>query len=225
MPQLQLPPRRHRPALFLTWFFTVTSIVLAVGPNIRGHYDPQLAVYTATLIAVIWYTYFSYRSVNPYVRTIIRTTMTGQAHMDDVFLSPRISNESPNHVEARIIVEAWLDARQFMLDSFYSGAVPHSIEPHSTFTGAFTLSGPSFPASTKPPAPHNDPVPSYKHVRLRLTVFWHDQYDETGRAPPRHLLGQPAGNNVLQDIVTTPEISRWFGDLPSPPAAPPTPWE
>lgn len=33
---------------------------MAVVPNWRGRYDPSLAVLTATLVAVIWYTFFSY---------------------------------------------------------------------------------------------------------------------------------------------------------------------
>lgn len=54
----------------LAWLFTVVAVLLAVGPGISaifaGHvasYDAGLAVLTATLIAIVWYTHFTYQAV------------------------------------------------------------------------------------------------------------------------------------------------------------------
>ncbi len=41
--------------------FTAAAVVLAIIPG--GAYDATLAILTGTLIAVIWYTYFTYRAV------------------------------------------------------------------------------------------------------------------------------------------------------------------
>lgn len=61
---LRLPPRQHRPAVAIAWGATLVSVVLVVVSSLRRGYDPQLSVLTATLVAVIWYTYFTYRAVN-----------------------------------------------------------------------------------------------------------------------------------------------------------------
>lgn len=52
--------RRHLGPFILSVLASLTAVALAVGPNLHGVYDPSLAVLTATLVAVIWYTFFSY---------------------------------------------------------------------------------------------------------------------------------------------------------------------
>jgi|SRR5579859_1716718 len=52
--------RRHLGPFVLSVLASLAAVALAVGPNIHGPYDPSLAVLTATLVAVIWYTFFSY---------------------------------------------------------------------------------------------------------------------------------------------------------------------
>lgn len=50
---------RHWLAPAIAWVFTALSIGLSVWTF--GPYDPQLAVLTATLIALIWYSYYTAR--------------------------------------------------------------------------------------------------------------------------------------------------------------------
>jgi hypothetical protein len=42
---------------------SLTALFLSVVPNWGGPYDVNVAILTATLLAVIWYTYFTYQSV------------------------------------------------------------------------------------------------------------------------------------------------------------------
>lgn len=48
-----LPPKRFRSAWTLAWVASLASAAAAVGPNLDGEYNPNLAVLTLTLIAVI----------------------------------------------------------------------------------------------------------------------------------------------------------------------------
>src|SRR2546422_10789018 len=76
-----LPPRKYRSGWGLACAFSILSATLATIPNIRsGAYDPHLAILTLTLIAIIWYTYFTYRAVNPYTPTYLRTSLRGMLH-------------------------------------------------------------------------------------------------------------------------------------------------
>jgi len=52
--------RRFRGALVVAVAATIAALLLAIGPNWRGRYDPNLALLAATLIAVVWYTFFNY---------------------------------------------------------------------------------------------------------------------------------------------------------------------
>ncbi len=52
--------RRFRTAFWTSVGASAAAIFLAVGPNWGGPYDANLAVLTATLTAIIWYTFFSY---------------------------------------------------------------------------------------------------------------------------------------------------------------------
>jgi len=56
-------PRQHRPAVLVTWAATVVSVLVGVVTTVTRGFDPQLTILTATLIAIIWYTYFTYRAV------------------------------------------------------------------------------------------------------------------------------------------------------------------
>lgn len=59
-----------RPERLVAWAASVASIALAVAPGLfawstgsKPRYDPTLAVLTATVIALVWYTCFTYESV------------------------------------------------------------------------------------------------------------------------------------------------------------------
>jgi len=220
-----LPPKRHRSALLLAWLFTLTAVGLAVGPNAAGAYDAQLAIYTATLIALIWYTYFTYRAVNAYTLTIVRTGLSGKVAVNAIVLTPHVENDSPNRADVRIRLEVWIDSLAYPMDEFYSAAISLPLDPRSGFDGAVRLDGPPFPAPTTTPPPYNEPAAAYRQCRVRLTVYWRDQYGETGLTGPRHFRAQPIGDPKFQPIVTKPEVARWFADLPASPSAPQVPWE
>lgn len=53
---------RDKPVM-LAWLASSASLFLAIVPNWGGPYDVTVAVLTATLLAVIWYTFYTYQSV------------------------------------------------------------------------------------------------------------------------------------------------------------------
>ena len=127
---VSLPPRRYRPALAIAWSFSVVAGLAAIGPNLRGDYDPTLTVLTLTLIAVIWYTYFSYRPANPHVPTLLRVRLLGRGAPADIDITPELNNDSPNGVSCKVTLELWADGRPIGQDDFYSGKVAKPLKPH-----------------------------------------------------------------------------------------------
>ncbi len=61
-----LPRKRFWHAYFIAWITSLISILLSIAPFFWTEvvYDPTIAVLTATLVCLIWYTYFTYRAVN-----------------------------------------------------------------------------------------------------------------------------------------------------------------
>lgn len=66
--------RRHPAAFSISAVATIAAVVLATIPNWHEPYDANLAVLTATLVAVIWYTFFSYCALHqvPAARVVFR---------------------------------------------------------------------------------------------------------------------------------------------------------
>ena len=66
MSRWPLPRKRFRKAYSLAWTATFVAIALAGLPALFGSvtYSPELAVLTATLVALIWSAYLTYTAVN-----------------------------------------------------------------------------------------------------------------------------------------------------------------
>lgn len=75
---LRPPTKQHRPALAISWAATLASVVIVVISGLRRGYDAQLSILTATLVAIIWYTYFTYRAVNRTEAAQLLLTYEGQ---------------------------------------------------------------------------------------------------------------------------------------------------
>ncbi|MFI5168083.1 MAG: hypothetical protein ACHQQS_15860 [Thermoanaerobaculales bacterium] len=202
---MRLPPRRFRPALVIAWVFSVLSVVLAVGPNFRGAYDPTLAVLTLTLIAVIWYTYFSYRLANPHLPTVLRVGLTGRGAPADVLLTPELNNDSPNSVSCQITLELWADDAVIPQDDFYSGHVSMPLDPQGVWSGRAKI-----PRARLPAAPAPQDSPAFKSAKARLTVRWTDQFGEDGISGPVHCYADADTFYNFITLTTEPEIDRRF---------------
>ena len=59
-----IPPKRFFKAWGFALLSSLAAIGLAIGPNFRETYDPNLAVLTLTVVSIIWYTYFTYCGIN-----------------------------------------------------------------------------------------------------------------------------------------------------------------
>ena len=62
---LKPPHATSRPPIVIAWFASVVSVLLAVAPALSGDtsYRPDLAVLTATLVSLIWYTAFTFQAL------------------------------------------------------------------------------------------------------------------------------------------------------------------
>ena len=104
-----MPPKRFRTA----WLFAVLSSFVAVGlaivPNFPGSYDPILAVLTLTVIAAIWYTYFSYCGVHREPLTVLQLQVQGVMYVESAQLNPTILNLSPRTVVATLHLTVSVD--------------------------------------------------------------------------------------------------------------------
>src|SRR4051812_10263303 len=114
-----MPPRRFVRGWVLAWFASIGSIIAAIGPNIRGEYDANLAVLMLTLVALIWYTYFTYCSIHREDRTVILVAIEDDVGALSICLKPIVENRSPRTVDAYIRVQIWLNGEELERTSFY----------------------------------------------------------------------------------------------------------
>ena len=218
-----LPPKRHRTAWLFAWTASVVAVVLAIGPNLHGSYDSSLAILTLTVVAIIWYTYFTYRSVNAYVPTLVRARVDGHCYSNAVTLAPEVTNDSPNHIRLRLALEVWVDNIRMEQDPFWSAIVSIMLEPRAGFTESVRFSEPPFPQPTQDSV--GELLRGYSECRVRYTVFWRDQFGELGVCGPKHYCGSGIGTGDLKGVIAQPEIERLFGTLPPPPRDVPVVWD
>jgi hypothetical protein len=93
-----LPRKKFRHAFLFTCIASVVSIFLAIAPVFWAdvEYDPTLAVLTATLVSLIWYTYFTYKAVNNEPQTQLDFGFAYQK--DPALMSLSIQNQRHHHV-------------------------------------------------------------------------------------------------------------------------------
>lgn len=95
--------RRFRNQFILSIVATMAAVGLAIGPNFRHAYDPALAVLTATLVAVIWYTFFSYCALHQ----VEEARLTCTVDRRDAFHPRRLRVTVANPTHSRTITFVW----------------------------------------------------------------------------------------------------------------------
>src|SRR5712691_4439877 len=128
-------PKRFRVPLGIAWAASAIAVVLVTAPG--GKYDPTLAILTLTVIAVIWYTYFTYRSVHekPLAYVVVELTYDGSFEV----LAPIVRNPTERGLEVRLNLDIWVDRKAVAIDAFYSGKEPKPLGPTQGFRGAVDL--------------------------------------------------------------------------------------
>ena len=181
------------------------AVVLATAQ--RGEYNPNLAVLTLTLIAVIWYTYFTYRSVHREPRAYLLLQLDYEPQLE--ILYPSLRNPTERTLAVRLTLDIWVDSTKVTLDPFYSGQEAKDVGPTQGFRGAVDL------------VPHNKivrddyrrPVSGANEVLVRLKAGWTDDLGDTGETLPIYKRIEPM-QGQHHDLVAPSEIDRHFGQLP-----------
>jgi len=193
------PPKDSRRPFLLSLVFTVVAVLLATVHNFGGSYDPTLAVLTATLVAVIWYTYFSYLAVHKQLPTRLSTDFQAESH-NLLHLHPVLSNPNHGYIRVRVYLDLWFDGRPFPTDGFYSGKETLVLAPGDGFSGNIeideaTLGNPDT-------------------LLVRLRAEWEDDAGNSGTTPWKHWSVDTATTEAAA-IVGESEIGRLFDNLPA----------
>jgi hypothetical protein len=221
--RLPFPPRPYRHAWLIAWATTVLGIGLATVPHWGGRYDASLAIYTLTLVAIIWYTYFTYRSVNPYHPTVVRASLSGLLHPLAIDLSPQVRNDSPNDIAVQIVLDVWIDGKPHDLDAFYSGGMVIPIESQDGFAGGLRLQL-SLPPGEKANIYGEVTRAPYERLAARLVVFWRDHHGESGSVPTKYFAARLADSPAVGPVLGPDNINALFGAFKPPLKTAPLPW-
>lgn len=111
----------------LPWLVAMTASAVSVYLSIRpggitgGVYDAGLALQTATVIAVVWYVYFTFRLSHERGQ-VVAESRPGFAE-NEFLLQPWIQNPSDRRLHLRMYVYVEIDGRLIELpDSAYTGS-------------------------------------------------------------------------------------------------------
>lgn len=170
--------RRHLGAFSVAVVSTVISVVLATVPNWGGTYDASLAVLTATLVAIIWYTFFSYCALH--------RTSTALVTFRLYSIYPRMIVASVENRSAdRTVVMKWrvLGRRNgsdiATGEELRSGTLPISLRPGEVremnfrFAPAAGVSGNKYGPRVELGEP--------EEAMVRTEVVWKDDMENKGR--------------------------------------------
>jgi hypothetical protein len=175
--KLILPQRRFKSALVITIIASILSIFFAIIPSFQGgRYSPELAILTMTLIAVVWYTYFTFCAVHTQTPTLLQLELI--ITTNHRFIS-KITNYSPRTVTGRIHVDAWprkqdnpLDPKELYMDN--NSRCEFDVIPLGTS---------QFPTTML--SINNAEIDS---AIVGIEVEWRDDLDESGKIGPTYYL-------------------------------------
>lgn len=162
----------------------MVAVALAVAPFRDGHYDATLAVLTATLITVVWYTYFTYRAVHREPETFLLTALKWSSRRG-FDLMPSVRNPMPRAISVWVHVEVWVDGQPIDLGPFYRGEEARPLDAQQGFRGWLDLG--------QHLRHHQDSIGEVvwdtREMCARMQVRWADALGDTGTTLPLHLCG------------------------------------
>lgn len=171
-------PRAYRSALRMSWALTTLSVGLAIGPAFVGEsrYDPALAVLTVTLIALIWYTFFSFVAAFGEPASIVLAELRRAGHN----VEPVLRNASRRNVWASLFLRVWVDGEERHRQRFFRG--------RPRFLGAEERLVESVPVIdeddiNRTPARHE---PRFNEILVMMRVIWVDDNEDLGDTGPRY---------------------------------------
>jgi hypothetical protein len=179
---------RERAALTIAVLATVLAVVLSVAPVLSdspARYSPQLAVLTATLIAVVWYTYFTFRAVHREEAGLVVYDLhyTPSDHSIDL----KLENPTRRTVVAHAHTQVFLDDTEVEdLPPEFTG---HPIRLTPLRTPSHHLDLPKLIEMRLPQDDSGYPPPRFSRIRAVITISWTDDLGGTGFVGPETYAG------------------------------------
>lgn len=217
------------PAFVISVIASVTAVVLAVLPaflHATVTYRSDVAVLTATLIAIIWYTYFTYVAVHRDEATRLIPTLSAK-YGTPVALTLTVRNLSVRTVTAAIKAEIWVGRARPADLAILSGRSEHAvlIDPHgewqyvTTVDSLFARVQDSYGSEYYHFGDKSGPGwgdPECPPVIARMSVAWRDDLGEIGIVPDRwfRVLGSYAVL-AITSAASLRETEREVGPSPS----------
>lgn len=166
-----MPLPAIRRARLLAWGATIASAALAIGPNFRGQYDAPLAVLTATLIALVWYTYFTYESLHTLPPIALRFGLSCRSSAHGALIVPKVSNPNSVGLDMWLRVEIWADDHPLQVDAVYSGAESLFLAPREVLRPEILFFWSDLPQSEP------------QSMKFRISAKWRTHRGEEGDVP------------------------------------------
>jgi hypothetical protein len=194
---------RDRIALAVVLTFTALSVILATASG--GPYDPTVAVLTATLIAIIWYTFFTFQAVHrepaTWVSFDLEQRPNGTRGLEHHLV---VTNPTDRVVWIRPMLQAWTDG-ELVMDH------PLGVRVEE---GRFPL-GPRESFEMRPFMPQTnakyDPAtgktgpPDFTELLVALYLEWKDESGRTGTTLKK-FWHRGTGHPSLEGIVSQSRI-------------------
>lgn len=200
------PSKRSKVALGIAWVATVVALAVSVLPGIGRRLDQVLAILTLTLIAVIWYTYFTYRVVTKDEPTIVQLAL--EFDPERLAVRPIVMNKSPRALSVALDLSArWDDGtRVDFNDPFYEGKDSFPLGPHEGIGGWMPVQRLHGFADDR------------KELRARMLARWTDDLDEKGQTNPRYWIieitrdayDRPTGR--ISAVIASANIKNFFSE-------------
>ena len=184
------------------------GVGIAIGPNWSGEYDGSLAMLTATFIAIVWYTYFTYRAVHRDEASRLSLEaegVTGKRHVLVRLRNP--TNE--RRIAARVFAEFWRDGKRECIDDLKSfRGETLVLTPGREFVVLFEIGvAPGLVGSPLGPAIE---LGECEFALLRIEVEWTDDLGAAGTIGPDNWMISVLDAHVTQFARVT-HSQEWMG--------------
>ena len=203
-----MPLKPFRRAFAIACLGTIAAVAMAVLPAFRGaRYAPDLAILTTTLIAVIWYTYFTYQAVNQVEPGRLRFSL--RADVERRQLHIRLENPTRTTVTARINQRVWADdGIAADATDVYDGSDQSEVTVGASEKLVVTQPFPIF-VTARTANSSNMTLGSELFVAIWLT--WEDAHGLSGTSHVRfwHIVTHPKPKTIR--VVTRGGVQRHFG--------------
>lgn len=202
-------PYRFHGGFGVALLASLLAVGLATVPVIllwEDHeYSPQVGVTTATLIAIVWYTFFTYWAANrrdPGYAIV-------DLERDRERLIPQVHNPTRRTLTVRLVMRVWVDEHEVPQGSFYRGEDQFVLPPQETFKGSISL----WDEISIGLDEIGQPVIEQGWIRVKLIAQWVDDLEERGKADPRYFRAPFDAETEVVSVVSDENIEHWFPEL------------